>query len=312
MGDQGDMGRCGSRRQTMDNEPLVQCQSLTKRYGAVEALVDCTLQVGAGQVFGLLGPNGSGKTTLLRLLMGFLRPTAGRATIGGLDCYRDRVRVHRLVSYLPGDVRLFSRMRGRQVLRLLAEMRAGSNLERAERIAEFLELDLRQRVARMSTGMRQKLALCAALSPDVPLLILDEPTAALDPTARARVLELIAEAAEAGRAVLFSSHVLSEVEEVCQDVAILRRGRVVHVQSIGLLRQQHRIRARLAGPPPAAPESLARQIEIQSNGQGDVVIQTRGELSPVLSWLATLPVQQMQVEPVGLRSIYQQYHAGGA
>lgn len=290
--------------------PLVQTERLTKHYGPVAALDDCTLAIEQGEIFGLLGPNGSGKTTLIRLLMGFLRPTHGWGRIAGLDCYRQSVAVHRQVAYMPGDSRLFRAMSGRDVLKFFSRVRPGGNLRTALDLAELLQLDLSRTVSFCSTGMRQKLALVAALSADTPLLILDEPTSNLDPTVRGDVLELVRRAQAAGRTVLFSSHVLSEVEQVCHRVAIVRRGRLAHLQVMSELLRQHRIRAQLTGPLPSLPKALAGQLEIQTDRDGQLTVLTPGELSPLLGWLSSLPIRQVQIEPVGLRAIYDRYHAG--
>ncbi len=200
----------------------VETHSLAKRYGQFTALAGCTLSIPRGEVFGLLGPNGAGKTTLLRLLLGFLRPTGGRALVDGLDCYRDSLAVHRRVAYLPGEARLFRQMNGHDTLQFFAEMRGSRDAARGTAIADRLGLDLDRQVAAMSTGMRQKLALAATLAADTPLVILDEPTSNLDPTVRGDVMGLVAEAKRAGRTVIFSSHVLSEAEQTCDRVAILR------------------------------------------------------------------------------------------
>jgi ABC-2 type transport system ATP-binding protein len=289
------------------SDAYVQTRSLSKRYGSFNALDDCGLAIRRGEVFGLLGPNGSGKTTLLRLLMGFLRPTSGSATIDGLDCYRESVAVHRRAAYLPGDARLFPRMRGRDVLRFFSRVRADVDAARSLAMARRLKLDLTRRVAALSTGMRQKLALAAVLAIDSPLLVLDEPTSNLDPTVRADVLELVREARAAGRTVIFSSHVLDEVEQVCDRVGILRHGRLVHVQLLSELRRQHRIRATLTAPLPAIAPALAGQLEITVD-DGRLTILTPGELSSLLGWLATLPLAEVQIEPVGLRAVYDRYH----
>ncbi|HWC89037.1 MAG TPA: ABC transporter ATP-binding protein, partial [Pirellulales bacterium] len=172
----------------------VQTHSLSKQYGPFTALADCTLAIASGEVFGLLGPNGAGKTTLLRLLLGFLRPTAGRAEIDGLDCYRQSLAVHRRLAYLPGEARLFRQMDGHEVLRFFAEMRRPTREGRGPAIARRLGLDLSRQVALMSTGMRQKLALAATLAAETPLVILDEPTSNLDPTVRSDVIQLVSEA----------------------------------------------------------------------------------------------------------------------
>lgn len=288
---------------------LVETKGLTKRYGSFLALDDVSLGVERGEIFGLLGPNGAGKTTLLRLLMGFLRPTSGSAAIAGLDCYRESVAVHKMVAYLPGDARLFRRLKGKDALRFFAEIRPHGDFGRALELADRLELDVACRVSQMSTGMRQKLALAAVLSAESPLLILDEPTSSLDPTIRNLVAALVTEAQAAGRTVIFSSHVMSEVEEVCDRVVIMRAGRPVHTQVMKDLRRQHRITAHLAGRLPPTPADFNGQLKIQQGQDGHVVIQTPGELQPLLGWLATLPMNEVRIEPVGLRAVYDKYHA---
>jgi len=287
----------------------VETHGLTKRYGRVTALSDCTLGAAGGEVFGLLGPNGAGKTTLLRILLGFLRPTAGRAAIDSLNCYSDAVRVHQRVSYLAGEPRLFGHLRGRQVLTFFSRLRNEPSNERYCQLAQRLELDVSRRVRQMSTGMRQKLALTIALAPQVPLVVMDEPTSSLDPTVRNEVLRMIREVRREGRTVIFSSHVLGEVEQICDRVAILRAGRLVHTQVMSELRRKHRIRARLTGTMPPAPANLSGQLTIRREEAGRVTIDTPGELSALLGWLSELPLSEVSIEPIGLATVYDQYHA---
>jgi ABC-2 type transport system ATP-binding protein len=286
---------------------FVETHALTKQYREVTALDGCSLGVQRGEIFGLLGPNGAGKTTLLRLLLGYLRPTGGAARIDTLDCARQSVLVRSRVSYLPGEARLFRRMRGREVLKFFSRVRAGVDLNRSLEIAERLGLELSRPVVHMSTGMRQKLALSVTLSPNVPLIILDEPTSSLDPTMRSEVLELVREVQAEGRTVVFSSHVLSEVEAVCDRVAILRQGRLVHTQTMSDLRTQHRIAAQLNGPMPPLPSEFGDSVQVVQLGEGRIVLETPGALPPMLSWLAQLPVAEMRIEPVGLQAIYDRY-----
>jgi len=293
-------------------KPIVETFGLTKNYGRLPALADCNLSVASGEVFGLLGPNGSGKTTLLRLLLGFLRPTRGRAAISGRDCYKESVAVHADVSYLPGDVRLVRGMKGREVLEFFARLRGQREAVRSLQISERLGLDLSRRVSQLSTGMRQKLALAVVLGADVPLLILDEPTSNLDPTVRATVSDLLGEARSAGRTVLFSSHVLSEVEQTCDRVVILREGFVIHDQLMSAMRHRHRIRARLTGPMPPLPEQFAGQLVVARGADSDLTIDAPGDLAPLLTWLATLPLANVRIEPIGLQAIYEQYHRSRA
>jgi ABC-2 type transport system ATP-binding protein len=204
---------------------------------------------------------------------------------------------------------MFRQMRGRDVLRFFAAIRPGGDYARGLELAERFELDISRRVAFMSTGMRQKLALAATLSADTPLVILDEPTANLDPTVRATILELVGESRDAGRTVIFSSHVLAEVEEVCDRVVILRHGQVAHVQSMAELRRQHRVCLEPTGGIVELPANLKSQLTIVSNGDSQMVVDVAGSLSPVLEWLATLSLKDVTVESVGLRPIYDRFHA---
>jgi ABC-2 type transport system ATP-binding protein len=291
---------------------LVQTDSLSKRYGRLAALSDCSFGIERGEILGLLGPNGAGKTTLLRLLLGYLKPTSGRATIDGLDCYRQSVAVHRRLAYLPGDARLFRHLNGRQTLEFFSRVRGSAPLERAMQLADRLQLDLTRRVRQMSTGMRQKLALAIALTPDVPLVILDEPTANLDPTVRRDVVALLRDARAEGKTVFFSSHVLSEVEDVCDRVLVLRDGRLVDSVRVAEVRRQHRITAELTGPLAPPPPELAASLEISRGRNGEVIILTRGELAALLGWLSQQPLVQLAIEPVGLRTVYERHHPAGA
>ena len=290
---------------------LVHTDQLTKRYGAFTALDTFSLDVPAGEIFGLLGPNGAGKTTLLRLLLGYITPTSGTASVLGFDSVRQSLEVKTRTAYLPGEARLFRRMNGHRVLDFFAALRPGCRREVAAGVARRLDLDCSRQVARMSTGMRQKLALAVVLAMETPLMILDEPTANLDPTARAEVLALVLEARAAGRTVIFSSHVLSEVEETCDRVAIVRAGRLVHEQSLEHLRRCHRIRAKLTGRLGAIPADLAAVVSVVEQGEDMVVLEAGDSLAPLLGWLATLPLDEVRIEPVGLAAVYDRFHRTG-
>src|SRR4051794_38000591 len=263
---------------------MIETQGLTKTYGAVNALSDLTLSIEAGEVFGLLGPNGSGKTTTIRLLLGLLRPTAGRSSVAGFDCWSQSLDVRQRVSYLPGELRMFGGLRGIDVLRYLSDLRGGVALERAVAVAErVMGLDLRRRVRTYSTGMKQKLALSQAFADPVDILILDEPTSALDPSAREDVIGLVKEARGAGQTVIFSGHVLSEVEQVADRVAIMRRGRLMHVEDLHRRRRDVRLLLlRFEGDPPATyPEDLDLVLRER---QGDAwLLEHRGAAGPLLA-----------------------------
>jgi len=290
---------------------FIQVAALTKRYGKLTALDKCSFSATRGEVLGLLGPNGSGKTTMLRLLLGFLRADSGRATIDGLDCNRQSVEVHRRLTYLPGDPRLIRKLTGREVLKFFAGLHPASSEKLAFRLAERMELDVSRRVRQMSTGMRQKLALAVALAPEVPLVVLDEPTSNLDPTARDHVLGMLRESKKAGKTVLFSSHVLSEVEEICDRVIVLRQGRVVETLRMADVRQKHRIHAQLQGSLETPDGELAGDLEIEHHADGSITILTGRPLQPLLGWLASQPLTELRIEPEGLRTVYQQHHPAG-
>ena len=291
---------------------IVSSENLSKSYGSFRALTDCNIAVESGEVFGLLGPNGAGKTTFLRTLLGFIKPTSGQACIAGFDCSSESIRVREKTAYLPGEARLFRRMRGYHVLEFFSRLRVDCDRKKCFAIAERLQLDCQRQVSRMSTGMRQKLALAMVLAIDCPLTILDEPTANLDPSARAEVLELVLEARNTGRTVIFSSHVLSEIESTCDRVVIMRAGQIAHEQSIATLRRRHRIFAQLTGPLTQIPESLTGSISVVKESAGDVVLESTDSLARVLDWLSGLPLSELKIEPVGLSAVYDRYHRGDA
>lgn len=225
--------------------PAIETQHLSKSYGEVHSLVDCSLSVPRGSIFGLLGPNGAGKSTLIRILLGFVKPTRGSGRVLGSDICRESLAVRQKVAYLPGDARLYRTMRGRNVLEMFAELHPSGDALASKRVAERLQLDLRRRVGMMSTGMRQKLALAVVLGCQAPLLILDEPTANLDPDVRREVLNLILEANQAGRTIVLSSHLFSDVDTTCDQVAILRSGSLVAACAMQDQPRLHIVRGRL-------------------------------------------------------------------
>jgi ABC-2 type transport system ATP-binding protein len=236
---------------------VVKAESLSKRYGRVQALDRLSLEVRAGEVLGFLGPNGAGKTTTLRLLMGYLRPTAGWARVHGLDSWHDSVAVHARTGYLPGEVRLWPKMTARGIAEHLARLRGLGNGHRAADLAKRLDVEMDRPVGELSRGNRQKAAVLLALLGDPELLLLDEPTSGLDPLAQAEFHSVLRERVEAGTAVLLSSHVLSEVERVADRVAVIRSGHLLMLESMADLREKarHSVEVRFGSPP--APQAFA-------------------------------------------------------
>jgi beta-exotoxin I transport system ATP-binding protein len=282
--------------------PLVQTVNLTKHYGGARpALLDLNLSIAPGEIFGLLGPNGSGKSTALRLMMGFLQPTSGSASIAGFDCWHDSVEVRKRVAYLPGELRLYESMSGRQILRFLGGLRETQPVANAAALAERLDIDLSRPLIQMSSGMKRKVALMSVLLPKVDLLILDEPTNTLDPTMRDELLDQLRRARDRGQAVLFSSHVLEEVERVCDRVGILQLGRLMHLQDMKQIHTR-RVTVQFAKLPEQWPDFIGQPKSQSLDFDYD------GPLDTLLAWLSQQSVADIRIKPAGLSAIYHRFH----
>ncbi len=227
---------------------VVECAGLTKSFGRTVALRDVDLVVRRGEVLGYLGPNGAGKTTTLRILMGFVRPSAGSARVLGRDAWRESALVHRDVGHLSGEPALHDRLTGREHVRATARLRGQDDVRRAWAVADRLDLDLDRPARALSKGNRQKLAVVLALMSDPSLLVLDEPTSGFDPLVQQEFQAMLAEHTAAGGSALLSSHVLGEVQRTADRIGVLRAGRLVAVEEMDVLRERslHRIRARVA------------------------------------------------------------------
>jgi ABC-2 type transport system ATP-binding protein len=219
----------------------ISVSGLVKTFGPTRALDGLDLQVRTGEVHGFLGPNGAGKTTTIRILLGLLRADAGQAELLGGDPWRDATALHRRLAYVPGDVTLWPNLSGGEVIDLLGRLRGGLDPKRRADLLERFDLDPRKKARTYSKGNRQKVALIAALASDVELLLLDEPTAGLDPLMEASFREVIADERHGGRTVLLSSHVLAEVEALCDRVSIIRAGRVVESGTLAELAGVHNL-----------------------------------------------------------------------
>src|SRR3954467_1307101 len=218
------------------SKPVIEIAGLVKAFGDFRALDGLDLEVATGEVQGFLGPNGSGKSTTIRVLLGLLRKSAGEATMLGGDPWRDAVALHRRLAYVPGDVNLWPALTGGEAIDLLGRLRGGLDPRRRAELLERFELDPTKKGRAYSKGNRQKVALVAALASDTELLVLDEPTSGLDPLKEAVFQACIEETREAGRRVLLSSHILAEVEKLCDHVTIIRAGRTVETGTLSELR----------------------------------------------------------------------------
>ncbi len=217
-------------------EPVITIRNLVKSYGSFRALDGLDLELGAGEVLGFLGPNGAGKSTTIRVLLGLLRADSGDVRLLGGDPWRDARELHRRLAYVPGDVSLWPNLTGMEAINLIAGLRGPVDTKRRDELVDRFELDPRKRGRAYSKGNRQKVALVAALCGDVDLLLLDEPTSGLDPLMEATFQKCVAEATAHGTSVLLSSHILAEVEQLCDRVSIVRRGRIVESGTLADLR----------------------------------------------------------------------------
>ena len=231
--------------------PIIEVRGLHKHFGDVRALDGLDLSVAAGEVHGFLGPNGAGKSTTIRVLLGILRATSGEVRLLGRDPWRDAVELHRDIAYVPGDVTLWPNLSGGETIDLLARMRGGLDTARRAELIERYDLDPRKKARTYSKGNRQKVALVSAFSSHAGLLLLDEPTSGLDPLMEQVFRECVAEARERGATILLSSHILSEVEALCERVTIIRAGRTIETGSLESMRHLSRtsITAEMLGDP---------------------------------------------------------------
>jgi ABC-2 type transport system ATP-binding protein len=289
---------------------VVRAEQLTKTYGQNRGIVDVDFSVEAGEVFGFLGPNGAGKTTTIRLVLDLIRPTSGRLSVFGLDSRRDSVAIRARLGYLPGDLRLYERMTGRELLEFLGHLRGKQGS--GDALAERLDLDLDRRVKELSRGNRQKIGLVQAFMHDPDLLVLDEPTSGLDPLVQETFYELVAEATQRGGTVFLSSHVLSEVQHVADRVGLIREGRLDLVDTVENLREHSftHVEAKFAEPPPADAFAAIPGVR-ELDRRGDAVrLSLEGEIDPLLKALARFHVRALDVHEADLEDIFMALYRG--
>lgn len=217
----------------------IQIENLVRDYGGGKGVFDVSFHVDQGEAFGFLGPNGAGKTTTIRHLMGFLKPRAGKCTIDGMDCWIERDKVQARLGYIPGEISFFDDMSGTEFLRFIADYRKIGTHGRTQELLELFELDPKSKIKKMSKGTKQKLGIVAAFMHDPDIILLDEPTSGLDPLMQNRFVNFVAKEKEQGKTILMSSHIFEEVERTCDRIGIIRKGRMIAVDSAAALRERH-------------------------------------------------------------------------
>jgi ABC-2 type transport system ATP-binding protein len=291
-------------------QPAIRTEGLAKRYGDTLALDALGLSVRAGEVYGYLGPNGSGKTTTIRLLLGLHRPSGGRAELFGLDAWRDPVAAHRRVAYVAGEPFLWPALTSAETLAFLARLRGGADEPYRDVLIERFQLDASKKVRALSKGNRQKVQLVAAFASRAELLILDEPTSGLDPLMEVAFRETVQEAKQRGQTVFLSSHILSEVEALCDRVGILRSGRLIDEGTLAELRHlgAQTIEVTFAGPAPDLPQLPG--ISVAGAGPNALRCEVTGSVGPLIAALAAHPVVALTSREPSLEEIFLHHYDG--
>lgn len=288
----------------------IEIRQLSKRYGRRVGVEGVSFAVPRGAIFGFLGPNGAGKTTTIRVLLGLLRPSSGSASILGRDCWSQSTEVKAQVGYLPGDLRLYPWLNARSAIDLVGRIRRCDIAAEGDRLVSAFDLDPTVRVKSMSRGMRQKLGLILALAHRPTVVILDEPTASLDPLMQVKLYDELRELAAGGSCVFLSSHTLDEVEKLCERVAIIRDGRIVADETIEGLRAKARrvVTLRWKGDAPNATVDLGRIVEVFERGPERWRGKLTGSAMELVRWCSTQPIADLSIEEPDLSALFQDFY----
>ena len=291
--------------------PVVETHGLSKRYGHQFALKDLQLQVQQGEVLGYLGPNGAGKTTTIRLLLGMIAPTSGSASIFGLDVQQQAPEVHKRLAYVPGEPNLWPSLTGQEVLALLGRVQGQVDVVYRDELIQRFDLDLSKKVRSYSKGNRQKVILIAALMTRADLLILDEPTSGLDPLMERTFRECMAEAKQRGQTILLSSHILSEVEALCDRVAILRAGELLEIGTLAEMRHLSALSVEATfdrSPPDVSHVAGVSEVHVEDR---TLHCQVSGSIQPLLSVLAAAGVRDFLSTRPSLEELFLAHYGTG-
>lgn len=288
---------------------MIEVHDLTKLYPSGKGIRDLGFTIAKGEVFGYLGPNGAGKTTTIRVLLGFLRPDSGACTIDGLDCWSAADRIQRSLGYVPGEIAFLDGLTGLGFLTLIADMRGTSDRSRMHELIERFELDPSGRIKKMSKGMKQKLALVTAFMHDPAVLVLDEPTAGLDPLMRTIFDELVDEERARGKTILMSSHSFEEIERTCDRAGIIRDGVLVDVRDVGALGHEKRRAFTVTFAHAHDADALAAagfELGTRTGARVDVYLQ--GSADPLVKALAAFEVVDLESRSMSLEQVFMRYY----
>ncbi|WP_078381838.1 ABC transporter ATP-binding protein [Sutcliffiella halmapala] len=290
---------------------ILKTTNVTKKFGKFTALNGVNLEVNKGEVFGFIGPNGAGKSTTIRVLLGILKATEGEAKIFGLDAWKDAVEIHKRIAYVPGDVNLWPNLTGGEVIDIFMKMRGSTDGNRREELIRKFNLDPSKKCRTYSKGNRQKVALVAAFASEADLYILDEPTSGLDPLMEKVFHDCVLEAKLAGKSVLLSSHILSEVEKLCDRVGIIRQGKIIESGTLNELRHLTRTNLLVETKQPlTALNELKGVHEIEDN-DGVVSFQVdSGDLDAIIKYVSQFGVVRLESSPPKLEDLFMRHYEG--
>ncbi len=284
---------------------LLKTTGLTKKFGDLKALDSVDIEVAPGEIFGFIGPNGSGKSTMLRVLLGLLKATEGKAEIFGLDSWKNAVEIHKRIAYVPGEVSLWPNLTGGEVIDLFIKLRGGKPDGKREELIRRFDLDPRKKCRTYSKGNRQKVALVAALCMDAELYILDEPTAGLDPLMERSFQEYVMELKAKGKSVLLSSHILSEVEKICDKVAIIRQGKIIET---GTLNELQHLTGTIIQVETKRPITNLKELEGVSGVKGENGLMTfqaeLENLDAIMRYISDFGILRMESSPPTLEDLF--------
>ena len=292
-------------------EPVIVIDQLKKSYGKIRAVRGISMSVERGEIFGFLGPNGAGKTTTIRCMLDVIRPSAGKISVLGMDAQRDALALHQHIGYLPGEVRLPMQMTGKQVINYFSRLQSREPVLLNDLVARF-DVEIKRPMKGYSKGMRQKIGIVLAFMCDPEVLILDEPTSGLDPLLQKTFHELLLEEQARGRTIFMSSHIMSDVEKVCQRVAVIRSGELVAVEEVEKLREKAGQRVTVEFGDAVTGEELARipglSIVSKNNNNSSYLFNIRGSMDPLIKALSRHEVVRLNAEEAPLEEVFLKFY----
>jgi ABC-2 type transport system ATP-binding protein len=292
-------------------EPVIVIDKLQKSYGKVQAVRGISMSVERGEIFGFLGPNGAGKTTTIRCMLDVIRPSAGTIRVLGMDAQRDTLALHQRIGYIPGDVRLPGQMTGKQIINYFSRLQGRQPVLLDDLVARF-DVEMKRQLKGYSKGMRQKIGIVLGFMCDPDVLILDEPSSGLDPLLQRTFNEFLLEEQARGKTIFMSSHIMSDVEKVCQRVAVIRQGELVTVEEVEKLREKAGQRVTVEFGDTVAPEELARIPGVstvsKSNNNSSYHFSVSGNMDPLIKALSRHEVVRLQAEEAPLEEVFLKFY----